>query len=66
MTEQVQFINRFEKDNSIFVLWRKGNYWYELTSSSQIGRYESIKEWYDVDLEEIKNELKSGNYKQIG
>lgn len=57
---QVTFIGKFSKDGKNYALWQKGDYWYELTRSSQDagGAYKHVHEWHDTSVEEIQDELK--------
>lgn len=61
VTESVNvvFIGKFTKNGKNYALWQKGDYWYELTRSSQDagGAYKHVHEWHDTSVEEIQDEL---------
>lgn len=58
---KVAFIGKFSKNGKNYSLWQKGDYWYELTRSSQgsDGSYTHVHEWHDTSVEEIQDELQN-------
>ena len=56
-------ISKFSKNGEVFALWRKGNYWYELTYASQSDKgLKHVDEWYNKTLDEIKTDLHKKGY----
>lgn len=59
----VRFIKKFEKDGVRYTFWYRGNYWYELTLSSQERQgFKHITEWHGKTMEEIEAELLQKGY----
>jgi hypothetical protein len=53
---QIAFICKYVKGGRVYSLWSKGNYWYELTLSSQDseGGFKHVAEWHNKSIEEIQ------------
>lgn len=65
-SSKVVFLKKFDKDGVKYTLWQKGDYWYELTLSSQEGQgFKHIDEWHKKSLEEIEADLKKKGYKPV-
>ena len=65
---QVAYICKFSKNGKLYSLWSKGNYWYELTASSQdnSGSFTHIAEWHNKSLDEIKATLQQKGFTEQG
>lgn len=62
----IQYITKFSKNGRVYSLWRKGNYWYELTFSSQDrdGGFKHVAEWHDKSLEDVKSLLQQKGFEE--
>jgi len=62
----IKFVSHYEKDNTKYSLWDKGNYWHELTYSSGSGNaLKLVKDWHNKTKKEIHNELVKDGYNLI-
>lgn len=62
----IQYIKKYKKGSDYFSLWRKGEYWYELTYSSQGGKgFKSVEEWHSKSLEDIEADLQKKGYEEF-
>jgi hypothetical protein len=65
-TYDIQFMGKHEKNGKKYSLWRKGNYHYELTHSSQGGQgYKHVTDWVNKSHEDVQKDLSANGYKKI-
>lgn len=60
------WIGRFSKGIDKFILWQDNHYYYSLQKSvkSPGGKFEIVKTFNDMSLEEVKEWLSSAGYKE--